>query len=178
VGDVVAGGPQAVANPNFRDPGPTPGSAAHWTISSVCQRSRIAAFGPAPEGAQEDFEPWSTWQSELSTFVRAFFDGAIDGFETFEAWSPEVFLVAFTDSLLEACAFAGAGGEDFATGWSGPPALAWGDVASAGAAFGTGTAETFDTWPPAAPPAFASAAFSGSGAAETFEATWPALAAI
>jgi hypothetical protein len=167
-----------VANPNFRDPGPTPGSAAHWTITSVCQRARLAAFGPAPEGAQEDFEGWSTWQGELTTVVRAFFDGATDGFEAFEAWSPGVLLVALTDSLLAACAFAGAGLEDFATGWGGPPALAWGDVASASAAFDAGAAETFDTWLPATAAAFASAAFGSSGAAETFEATWPALAAI
>lgn len=168
----------AVANPNFRDPGPTPGSAAHWTIVSLAQRARIAAFGPAPEKAQEDFERWSTWAGELTTVVRAFFDGAIDGFEAFEAWSPGVFLVALTDALVEVFAFAGVGAEDFAAGWVGPPALAWGDVASASAAFGTGAAETFDTWLPATTAAFASAAFSSSGAAETFEATWPALVAV
>jgi hypothetical protein len=167
-----------VANPNFGDPGPTPGSAAHWTITSMCQRARIAAFGPAPEGAQEDFERWSTWAGGLTTVVRAFFDGAIDGFEAFEAWSPGVFLVALTDSLLEACTFAGAVAEDFAMGWTEPPALAWGDVASIGAAFGTAAAEPFDTWLPTTTAAFASAAFGSSGAAETFEATWPALAAI
>jgi hypothetical protein len=168
----------SVANPNFRDPGPTPGSAAHWTITSLCRRSRIAAFGPAPEGAQEDFERWSTWQSELSTVVRAFFDSAIDGVEAFEAWSPGVFLVALTDELLEAFAFAGTGAEDFVSGWSGPPALAWGDVTSTGAAFGASAAETFDTWQRSATPSLASAAFGGSGAAETFESTWPALSAI
>ncbi len=167
-----------VANPNFRDPGPTPGSAAHWTIASVCQRARLAAFGPAPEGAQEDFERWSTFHGELSTVVRAFFDGAIDGVEAFEAWSPGAFLVALTDALLEACTFAGAGAEDFVLGWSGPPALAWWDVTSTGAAFGASAAETFDTWLPTTTASFASAAFGSSGAAETFEATWPALSAI
>jgi hypothetical protein len=167
-----------VANPNFRDPGPTPGSAAHWTLASLCQRARIAAFGPAPEGAQEDFERWSAFASELTAVVRAFFDGATDGYESFEAWSPGVFLVALDHALVEAVAFAGAGAEDFAAVWVGAPALAWGEVTSAVAVFGADAAETFDTWQPATTAAFASAAFGISGAAETFAATWPALAAI
>lgn len=167
-----------LANPNFRDPGPTPGSAAHWTINSVCQRARIAAFGPPPEGAQEDFERWSPWQGELSTVVRAFFDLAARGFESFESWSPGVFLFALSDALLEVLSFAGADAEDFAKGWAAALALAWTDVSSSPAAFGAGPAEGFESWSPAVAPVFTAAAFGGSSAAETFETSWPALTTI
>jgi hypothetical protein len=57
-----------LVNPTLREEGPTPGSAAGWTLSSVTQAQRIAAFGPAPHRVAEDFERWTP-------FAAAFDEG-------------------------------------------------------------------------------------------------------
>ncbi|MFI5301619.1 MAG: hypothetical protein ACHREM_26315, partial [Polyangiales bacterium] len=49
----------ALLNPNLRDAGASPGTAANWTLTSVCAAQRIAAFGPTPARAVENFDRWS-----------------------------------------------------------------------------------------------------------------------
>jgi hypothetical protein len=163
-----------VANPTFADAGATPGSAAHWTIRSLCQRARIAAFGPTPEEARESFERWCSRLSRFDDVVatRAFFDAALRGFEAFAMWLPGAFLFAHDDALLEDALFAGELGEDFGNAWIPALLLAWESASS----IATG-AESFEAWSPAAAPTFAKAAFAGSASAEAFETSWPALGA-
>jgi hypothetical protein len=166
----------AVANPNFRDAGSDPGSAAHWTIRSLCQRARVAAFG-APGTAAEDFESWSAWSATLTAVVRAFFDAAVDGIEAFGRWTPGAFLIALGEAQLEARVFGPGGPEGFVDGWFGAPLAIWADVSAAAASFGAAAAESFEGWVATAAASFANATFGGASF-ESFEATWPALGAV
>lgn len=166
-------------NPTFRDAGSAPGSAAHWTLRSVCQRRRAAAFGPAPEGATEDFERWHAWFAELPlpSLVRAVFDAASRAVEGFGAWTPGVFLAAHDDARLEVAAFDGAAAEAFGAAWALGFAADWSEVGSALAPFAGGPVEAFEGWSSTSTPTYAGAAFGGAGA-EDFGAGWPALGGI
>jgi hypothetical protein len=168
-----------IANPTFADAGATPGSAARWTIRSLCRRARIAAFGPTPEEALESFERWCSHLSRFDDVVapHAFFDAAPRGFEAFEAWLPGAFLFTHDDALLEDARFAGELSEDFGTAWVPALLLAWESATSIVASFGAAGAESFEAWTLAAPPTFANAAFAGSASAEAFKTSWPALGA-
>lgn len=164
-------------NPTLVDPGPTPGSSAHWTLTSSCSAQRIAAFGPPPERAVEDFERWS-WLVTVfpdGALVLAFFDPVPKGYEAFDAWAGGTFLEAFPEVLLDACSFGGAAVEGF-TWLSGPWAATWGDVTPDTALFGGASADDFEAWSAPVLPAWAGAAFdAGAAAAESFAGSWAVM---
>jgi hypothetical protein len=167
-------------NPTLRDPGSTPGSAKGWTIASLCQAQRLAAFAPAPARAAEDFERWSDFQATFpdGSLVLAFFDVAPEGYEDFEeGWTPSAFISEFSDALLDTCSFGGSSVEDMETGWlTGAFVRMWSDVVGAPALFGGGAVEDFEAWLAPAAISFASATFDGgSKSAETFEGAWTAM---
>lgn len=170
----------SLVDPTLREPGPTPGSAKGWTIASVCQAQRLAAFGPSPARAREDFERWSDL---LVTFpdgglVLAFFDAAPEGYEDFEeGWTTSAFISEFSDALLDACTFGGGSIEDMESGWlTSPFVRAWADVIGQAALFGGAPVEDFETWLAAGSIAFTPASFDGGiKSAETFEGTWTAM---
>lgn len=170
----------ALLNPTLTEAGPTPGAAEGWTVTSFCSAERLAAFGPAPVGAREDFERWTPF---LDTFpegglVLAFFDALAEGLEDVEeGWMPGVFMQAFSEALLDACSFGGSGVEKLTTGWLGGPfAMAWSDTASLDALFNGVPSEAFEAWLPSAVVAFASCAFdAGTKSAETFAGVGPAM---
>jgi hypothetical protein len=171
-----------VNNPVFQEPDRAPGTAAHWTLSSRCAAQRLAAFGPEPPRAAEDFERWSPFAPAFAdgTVVLATFDASSRGYEAFDGWVAGVFLYVPPEALLEPCAFGGGGlGDDDAIdvddfeGWL---ETVWAarleDVGVVGAAFDGKTADGFEGWSPAAEPAWGAAPFDG-GAAEAFAAGWP-----
>jgi len=163
-------------NPQLRELGPTPGSAKHWTLSSVCTAQRIAAFGPAPETAQEDFERWSVLVSAFvaGSLVLAFFDPVPKGYESFAGWNAGAFLETLPPALLEACSFAGSVAELF-DGWpSAARASSWAEVSSEAA-----PVEDFEAWTAPTSPAWAAAAFSpGAVPTEAFAGAWPAMTGL
>lgn len=165
-------------NPTLHDPGPTPGSAAHWTIASLCQAERIAAFGPAPERATEDFERWTELVTTFAggALVLAFFDPVPRGFEAFDIWADGAFLDAFPEVLLVAAAF----GTDGFEGWLAVPwAAAWSDVASQAAQFGGLPRDDFEGWSASATPTWTTAMFDAAAkSAEAFEGTWPVMTTL
>lgn len=159
-------------NPTLRDPGPAPGSAAHWTIVSVCQAERIAAFGPSPERAQEDFERWNDLVLAFTggALVVAFFDPIARGYEAFDIWADGGFIDAFPDVLLVATAF---GTDSFENWLSSPWSTSWGDVTPQAAQFGGVPHDDFNSWAPPPPPTWATAMFDGgTKTTDGFEGTW------
>ena len=168
-------------NPTLRDPGPTPGSAAHWTLTSVCAAQRLAAFAPAPSRAWEDFERWTTLATSFpeGSVVLAFFDPVPKGYEAFDGWAGGAFLDAFPDVLLDPFLFAGVATEAF-DGWlTAPWASTWADVAPDVATFGGAPVDDFEAWSAPLSPAWANATFApGAGAAEPFEAAWTAMTTL
>lgn len=170
----------ALVNPTLRDPGATPGSAKGWTIASLCKAQRIAAFGPAPVRATEDFERWGDLLTAFpdGALVLAFFDVSPEGYEDFEeGWTASAFVSAFSDALLDACLFAGSPVEDMEAGWlAGAFAISWTDVVGEAALFEGASHEDFETWIAPAAIAFAAAAFdAGTKSAEAFEGAWAAM---
>jgi hypothetical protein len=165
-------------NPTLRDPGPTPGSAAHWTITSRCAAQRLAAFGPAPSRAVEDFERWWTFAPAFGegSLVLALFDAVPRGYEAFDRCTSGTFLDSLPEVLLERCSFGGAGVDSF-EGWPSTPWLArWADVAAVAALFDGGDVEAFEGWSDSPSPAWAAAAFdAGAAAAEGFAGSWPVM---
>lgn len=165
-------------NPTLHDPGPTPGSAAHWALSSLCQAERIAAFGPAPERATEDFERWTELVTAFAAgaLVLAFFDPVPRGYEAFDIWADGGFLDAFPEVLLVAAAFSVDGFE----GWLASPwAATWSAVGSQTAEFGGAPRDDFEGWFTSAAPTWTTAMFNaGVSAVEAFEGTWPAMTTL
>ncbi len=170
----------ALLNPTLRDAGPTPGSAKGWTLTSRCSAQRIAAFGPVPERAAEDFARWS----ELVTAFRddglvlAFFDVSAEGYEDFEeGWTPSAFVAEFSEALLDTCPFGGGTVEDMATGWLTSPLVeSWADVVAKTGHFGGAPSEDFESWVPAVAATWTAAAFdAGAKDAESFEGTWAVM---
>lgn len=167
----------ALLNPTLRDPGPTAGSAAHWMIQSICQAERIAAFGPDPERATEDFERWSPLALTFGAgaLVLAFFDPVPWGYEPFDGWAGGPFLDAFPDVLLIATTFA----VDSFSGWLLSPWLAtWADVAEQPALFGSAPRDDFEGWSPSSPLLWATATFDGGANADTFAGVWPVMTTL
>ena len=162
-------------NPTLHDAGATPGSALHWSLSSTCAAERIAAFGPAPERAVEDFERWSPLVAafELGVLVLAFFDPVPQGFEAFEVWAGGTFLDAFPEVLLQATAF----GVETLDGWlSAPWAGGWGDVVGEAALFGGQPRDDFESWALTPATVWTNATFdAGTKSAEGFEGTWAVM---
>ena len=167
----------ALLNPTLRDEGPTPGSAAHWTLTSVCTAQRIAAFGPAPVRAVEDFERWTPVATAFAdgALVLAFFDPIPKGYEGFVSWGAEPFLEALPVALVEPAAFGADGVEGFA--WlTAPWAAVWPDVAAEPARFGDASFEDFEGWAPAWLARLAPAAFDGGAThVEAFAGVWTAM---
>lgn len=107
-------------NPRFEEAGAEPGAAAHWTLVTFVAAERIAAFGPAPARAWEDFERWSKLQLtlEASDVAIGFFDPRSEGLEDFEeAWGNDHYLREWPTGQAVACLFDGEPVEDFAHGW-------------------------------------------------------------
>lgn len=171
-----------LVNPTLRDEGPTPGSAAGWTLSSFTQAQRIAAFGPAPHRAAEDFERWAPFAAafEEGDLVMFLFDLLPEGVEDFEeAWLDGPLLLTLEEAQLAQMAFGGASAEAFDLGWPGSPfAASWADVGALAALFGAGTEETFAGWFPSPAPAFTGALFAGNQAAESFAGAWPVTSSL
>lgn len=156
-------------NPQIREPGPTPGSAKHWTLASLCAAQRIAGFGPAPHTAQEDFERWSVFVPTFvdGSVVLAFFDPVPKGYESFTGWNAGAFLEALPSALSDTCSFTGGSAELFDAWPSSAWASFWAEVPTE-----AGLVDDFEAWVAATPPTWA------TGAAETFEGTWPPLKAL
>ncbi|MCU0659810.1 MAG: hypothetical protein MUF64_32450 [Polyangiaceae bacterium] len=171
-----------LVNPTLREEGPTPGSAAGWTMSSVTQAQRIAAFGPAPHRAAEDFERWAPFAAafEEGDLVMALFDPLPEGVEDFEeAWLDGPLFLALGEAQLAQAAFGGALVEAFDLGWPGSPfAASWANVGALAALFGAAPEETFAGWFPSPAPAFTGALFAGNQAAESFAGAWPAASSL
>jgi hypothetical protein len=139
---------------------------------------RLAAFGPSPERAMEDFERWAALATAFAdgSLVLAFFDPVPKGYEAFDAWAGGAFLEAFPDVLLDPLLFDGGPAEGF-DGWlAGTWASSWADVAADAATFGAAPVDDFEGWNSPVSPAWAGATFgAGAGAAEPFEAAWTAM---
>jgi hypothetical protein len=171
-----------LVNPTLREEGLTPGSAAGWTLSSFTQAQRLAAFGPAPHRAREDFARWSPFAAafEEGDLVMALFDPLPEGVEDFEeAWLDSPLLLGLGEAQLATLLFAGAPAEAFDLGWPGSPfAASWGDVGAQAASFAAGFEETFSGWFPLPAPAFNAALFGGNQPAESFAGTWPVASSL
>jgi hypothetical protein len=171
-----------LVNPTLREEGPTPGSAVGWTLSSFTQAQRLAAFGPAPHRAREDFARWTSFAAafEEGDLVMALFDPLPEGVEDFEeAWLDGPLLLGLGEAQLATLLFDGAPAEAFDLGWPGSPfAASWGDVGALAASFGMGSKETFADWfsPPA--PVFSAALFGGNQSAESFAGAWPVASSL
>jgi hypothetical protein len=171
-----------LVNPTLREEGPTPGSAAGWTLSSFTQVQRLAAFGPAPHRAREDFARWAPFAAafEEGDLVMALFDPLPEGVEDFEeAWLDGPLLLGLGEAQLAMLLFAGASAEAFDLGWPGSPfAASWANVGALVALFGAGAEETFADWFSPLAPAFNAALFSSNQSAESFAGTWPVTSSL
>ena len=169
-------------NPTLREEGLTPGSAAGWTLSSFTQTQRLAAFGPVPHRAAEDFERWAPFAAAFGEgdLVMVLFDPMPEGVEDFEeAWLDGPLLLALGEAQLAPLAFGGAPAEAFDLGWPGSPfAASWANVGALAALFGAAPEETFAGWFPSPAPAFTGALFAGNQAAESFAGAWPAASSL
>ena len=89
----------ALLNPTFHEPGVRAGTALNWTLRSICGAQKLFGFGPSSVRPVEDFERWFGFETEmdLTTSVRAFFDGMVFGVESFEGWG------VFTSELETSC---------------------------------------------------------------------------
>jgi hypothetical protein len=138
----------ALLNGGFEDAGALPGEAAHWTLTASTSLEAIAGFGAAPEEAWEGFERWFPWLSDLAdvVVVRAFFDGALSGFEDLEeGWANDIYLRELPFGQLVTCPFGGGAVEDGETGWNNAPfALDWEDVLAEAGQFDGEPREDFD----------------------------------
>ena len=165
----------AVRNPAFAEAGPMPGQAQGWTLSTHCQRERLAAFCSNSPLAWEGFELWSPLLLRLEevSIARAFAGGA-DAFR--EGWGVEPYLMELSPGALEALDT-----EDYEVGWSNDDFFwAWADVQTAPAPPDAFEArwrsnESF-TWAWADVTA-AAAAFDGQPA-ESFAGAWTAARTI
>ncbi|MFI5299197.1 MAG: hypothetical protein ACHREM_13960 [Polyangiales bacterium] len=164
-------------NPNFHDPGPTPGAAAHWTIASSCSAARIAAFGPTPVTGTEDFERW--WSLSIAfvdgALVLAFFDPIPRGVEAFEGWNGGAFLGGLTDAIVDVGVFDGGSAESFGGWLSGPWSTRWADVTTDVAMFGGAALDNFEAWWVLPTRTWESATFDGGVTTfDSFAGVWPA----
>jgi len=172
-------------NPSFEDPGTLPGEAEHWTLTAVTSLEVLAGFGTASEEAWEDFERWVTLRASLGdvTVVLAFFDGALKGYEAFDAgWSNAVFLYELPPAQLVTWPFGGGAVEDCETGWSNVPYLRdWADVTGEAGMFDGEPLEAFEgpwrgneafAWTWEAVNASTALFDAGAQAVEMFENAW------
>ena len=169
-------------NPSFQEAGDTLGAAKGWMFVSFSQGQMLAAFGPAPYRAREDFERWSPFTPSFAEgdLVLALFDPLPEGIEDFEeAWVEGPFLQTLEEAQLAPLPFGQASVEAFDLGWPGSPfAASWASVSAQAALFGAGTEETFAGWFSALAPAFTSALFAGNQSAETFAGVWPSTTSL
>ena len=182
-----------ILNANFEDAGANPGEAAHWQLVTYVARHRVAAFGPAPYRAWEDFERWVerklAWTD--GDLARAFFDPRLEGFENFEdAWDNSCYFAALPTGLVESCSFSGRPDETFAIGWGNDTFHAsWAGVSAESGFFDTKPVEDFALWGHDES-YFSAWALVNSAAAlfdpgtsstpnfETFETGWPSATTI
>ncbi len=165
----------ALLNPTFQEAGPTPGSAKAWRIVASVRAERLAAFGPSPERAREDFERWGTLLQAfpaVGSLVLAFFDKKPQGRETFEGWTSGAFLDELGPALLKAALFAGKPVDTM--DWGEPLHTTWDDVTPIGGPLGADGIEAFESWALPTTPTFAATALG----AETFEATWALMTTL
>lgn len=129
----------AILNPNFDEPGVSPGFAKHWRITAVTQAERIAAFGNPPK-AREDFGDWFAHMDALEqvTSVVAIYDTRGEGLEDFEeGWFSEHYLFELPPALMEPVSI---GVESMESGWSNDVYVrVWSVVAS-----GVGVSDDFE----------------------------------
>lgn len=164
-------------NPNFHDPGVHPGEAASWTLRTLCQAQRIAAFGPIPERAVEDFERWIELHTSFGQgdIAIAMFDALAEGYEDFEeGWNGGPLLTELTGGNADPALFDGNDFDDMEAGWL--PSLfvsAWSDVIGEVSEFDGISVERFETWTSPTSVSWPGAMFDGGTiGAETFAGTW------
>ena len=105
-----------------------PGQAQGWTLRTLCQRERIAAFGANPPLAWEGFEGWHALLLLLEevSVARAFASGP-QAFR--EGWGVEPYLTELSPGALAALDT-----EDYEADWGNDHfAWAWDDVQTAAA---------------------------------------------
>ena len=141
----------AISNPSFEDAGAAPGQAEHWTMRTAASLERIAAFGPDPHRAWEDFERWFDLVLALSPgdVALGFFDPLAEGLEDFEeAWANDLYMTELPSGLVVTATFGGGAVEDLEDGWDNVPyARAWEEVAGVTGVFDGEPREDFeDQW--------------------------------
>lgn len=110
-----------VLNPGFENVGDGPGQAEHWTLVSYTALERIAAFGPDPHQAFEDFERWIEFLDALSPedIAIAFFDPLAEGYEDFEdSWNNEFYITELPTGHVITAPFSGGAVEDMESAWN------------------------------------------------------------
>lgn len=182
-------------NAHFEEAGAEPGAAAHWTLLTFVAAERIAAFGPAPARAWEDFERWSELQLVLepSDLAIGFFDPRPEGLEDFEeAWGNDHYLREWPTGQADACPFDDGSVEDLERGWGNDRFLNdWTELAALVGLFDGEPREEFEgawlanetfvtAWTnvAAAVAVFSSGNAGGHDERESFAAGWPAATTI
>ena len=101
----------AIVNPSFEEPGPGPGEAKGWILTSLATAEQWAAFGTSPPRAVEDFGEWDGTDAAVFIFAPAHLRAAIFGpankeQETFDAgWGNDTFLLDLGSTPSEAAEF-------------------------------------------------------------------------
>ena len=137
----------AIVNPSFEQPGPDPGEAQGWTLTSVTSVEEWAGFGTSPPRAMEDFGEWDGTEAAIFIFAPAHLRAAVFApsskeQETFDAgWGNDTFLLDLGSTPTAAAVFdAGIpeAVEDFEDDWlsGGAWADSWDDVTGQAAIFG------------------------------------------
>lgn len=176
-----------IANSTFAEAGALPGSAKGWTVVSVCQAERWAAFGASPPTAYEDFEGWAARRVhfEGDELALGFFGPQGIGHESFaRGWSNDLYQHDLAPALAATALFDGEADERF--DWAGRLLATWSSVGAIGALFNSGGegGEWFELgW---SNNAFrfswlfvtsSPATFSGAPV-ETFQGAWPHAATL
>ena len=101
----------AIVNPSFEEPGPGPGEAKGWILTSLAMAEQWAGFGTSPPRAVEDFDEWDGTEAAVFIFAPAHLRAAIFGpankeQETFDAgWGNDTFLLDLGSTPSEAAEF-------------------------------------------------------------------------
>lgn len=138
----------AILNPSFEDAGVYPGEAEHWTLVAYTSLERIAAFGPIPYQAWEDFERWTEFMEyfgpgDLSVAV---FDPLAQNYEDFEEyWDNDTYLFELLPGYIASASFGGKAVEDAEDGWENDTYfMYWSEVSSVAGLFDGEPYEDFE----------------------------------
>jgi hypothetical protein len=134
----------ALLNSSFEDAGPGPGEATHWQLRTSSSLRAIAGFTAEPEEAWESFERWAEFFAAFDAVAsaRAFFDGAVEGFEDFEdGYANQTFVRDLDLAQVLPASFSTPGPENFEEHTL---ATAWDDVSSTAGAFDGEPSEDFE----------------------------------